>query len=181
MILGRRAWRELPCTARAYASIASLVASGVVAAAIAASLVLAVPALAGPTAAPEKTKLRVVALNAPTRVKLDHPFTVSVRVTNRGSRTVPTVAVRVSIGPLPDPGFKIKWASARGGPLRAGASRNFSFPITISSRYDKEHTDKVSGQTLSFYGAGNYVIEACTGPTLSSDEACRETPTITAT
>ena len=133
-----------------------------------------------PVAAPEKTKLRVVALKAPTRVKLDHPFTVSVTVTNRGPKTVRTVAVRVSVGPLPDPGFKIKWASARSGPLKAGASRSFSFQITISARYDKEHTDKVSGQTLSFYGAGNYVIEACTGPTVSSDEGCRETPTITA-
>ena len=101
-------------------------------------------------------------------------------MTNRGTKTAPTVAVKVSIGPLPDPGFKIKWASTRSGPLKAGASRSFSFQITISSRYDKEHTDKVSGQTLSFYGAGNYVIEACTGPIVSSDEGCRETPTITA-
>jgi hypothetical protein len=166
--------------ARRHAIVVPLAAAAMFAAATVASLVVAVPSLAGSATAPERTKLQVVALNAPTRVKLDHPFTVSGRVTNRGPKTVPTVAVRVSVGPLPDPGFKIKWASARSGALKPAASRNFSFPITISARYDKEHTDKVSGQTFSFYGAGNYVIEACPGLAVSSGEGCRETPTITA-
>ena len=178
MTLERRPRRGLLGAARTLSSFTPLAAA--LAVASAASLGLVPPSRAGSGAAPEKTKLRIVTLKAPARVKLDHPFTVSVGVVNRGTKTVPTVAVRVSIGPIPDPGFKIRWASTSSGPLKPGASRSFSFRITISSRYDKGHTDKVSGQTLSFYGAGSYVIEACTGPAVSSDEACRETPTITA-
>jgi hypothetical protein len=177
MALERRGWGERRCSARESTGIVAAVVGSFV---VAATLAVAVPALAAGGAAAEKTTLRVVALTTPTRITLDHPIPVSVRVKNRGSRTAATVAVRVSVGPLPDPGFKISWATARSGPLKPGASQSFAFKITISSRYDKEHTDKVSGQTLSFYGAGNYVIEACTGPTLSSDDACRESPAIRA-
>jgi hypothetical protein len=157
-----------------------LAVAGSLAAAAVVSLALPVPSGAMSAGTPEKTTLRVAALKTPARLGLDNAITVSVRVTNRGSKTVPTVAVRLSVGPLPDPGFKISWATARRGALKPGGSMNFSFQIKISSRFDKEHTDKVSGQILSFYGAGNYVIEACTGLTLASDDACRESPTITA-
>ena len=138
------------------------------------------PARASPVAGPEKTTLRVVTFKAPTRLNLDHPATVSVTVANRGAKAVPAVAVRISVGPLPDPGFKISWATARSGPLKPGASRSFTFQIKIASRFDKDHTDKKNGQILSFYGAGSYVIEACAGPTLTSDDACRESPIVTA-
>ena len=134
-----------------------------------------------PSAVPEKTTLRVATLKVPNRFTLDHRATISLTVTNHGSKTAPTVAVRLSVGVLPDPGFKISWATARTGALKGGASRSFTLHVTISSRYDKDHTDKVSGQTLSFYGAGTYVIEACTGPTLASDDACRESPAIRVT
>ena len=148
-------------------------------AASAASLVLAASAFATPYVTPEKTTLSVVTLKTPARLTLDHPATISLTVKNRGSKTVPAVAVRLSVGLLPDPGFKISWATARTAALTAGASRSFTFHVTISSRYDKEHTDKVTGQTLSFYGAGTYVIEACTGPTLTADDACRDSPALT--
>jgi hypothetical protein len=180
MLVDRRRRRGPLRPTREHAGIVALAVIASLAAACAFSLVLALPAQATPTATPEKTTLRVVALKAPTRLKLDHLVTVSVTVKNRGTKTVPTVAVRLSVGPLPDPGFKISWATTRSPALKPGASRNFTFHIKISSRFDKEHTDKVSGQILSFYGAGNYVIEACTGPTLTSDDACRETPTIRA-
>jgi hypothetical protein len=157
-----------------------LFAAGSVAAATLASLVLVHPGGAATGAGPEKTTLRVVALKAPARLRLDHPATVSVTVANRGPKTARRVALRLSVGPIPDPGFKITWATARGGALKPGASRSFTFHVTISSRFDRDHTDKVSGQTVSFYGAGDYVLEACTGPTLSTDEACRESRTITA-
>lgn len=142
--------------------------------------------LLAPTLAParalghERPALRAAALKAPARLRLDHPAAVSVTVVNRGAKTVRRVAVRLSVGPIPDPGFKITWATAKSGPLRPGAARSFRFHVTISSRFDKDHTDKVSGQTVSFYGPGAYVLEACTGPTLATDEACRESHTITA-
>jgi hypothetical protein len=176
----RRCRRGPLRSTRHRASLVVLAVAGSFAGATAASLMLSVPLLAMSVATPEKTTLRVVALKTPTTLRLDHAVTISVRVANRGSKTVPTVAVRLSLGPLPDPGFKISWGTARTGALKPGGSRTVSFLIKISSRFDKEHTDKVSGQTLSFYGAGNYVIEACTGPTLTSDDACRESPTITA-
>jgi hypothetical protein len=91
-----------------------------------------------------------------------------------------SVAAKLSLGPIPDPGFKITWATARSGPLKPGASRTFVFRIKISSRFDKDHTKKISGQTLSFYGAGTYMLEACTGLAPSSDEGCRDSHTITA-
>jgi hypothetical protein len=149
-----------------------------VAAASAASLVERASAAA--RAAPEKTTLRVVALTSPARLRLDRSAPVSVTVANRGRKTVRRVAVKLSLGPIPDPGFKITWATARSGALKPGASRTFAFRIKISSRFDKDHTKKVSGQTISFYGAGTYMLEACTGLAPRSDEGCRESHTITA-
>jgi hypothetical protein len=160
--------------------LVALAVAGSVAAATAPSLVEG--ARASPTTrfASEKTTLRVVALKSPVRLRLDQSAPVSVTVANRGRKTVRSVAVRLSLGPIPDPGFKITWATARSGALKPGASRSFTFHIKISSRFDKDHIRKVSGQTISFYGAGNYVLEACTGLALSSDEGCRESHTITA-
>jgi hypothetical protein len=179
MVAGRRRG-GVSGSRRGRAVVVALAAVASAAAVYAASLGAARPAHAAPAAASEKTTLRVTALRAPTRLMLDRAVTVSLTVTNRGAKTAPTVAVRLSIGPIPDPGFKISWATARTGPLKPGRSRNFTFHIKISSRFDKDHTDKVSGQIVSFYGAGNYVLEACTGPTLTSDDACRDSHTITA-
>ena len=170
----------LQLSARPLLRTAVLAAAGSVAAATTALLFASAASAATPPA-PAKTTLRVVALKAPIRVTLDRAVPVSVTVTNRGKKTVPAVALRLSVGLLPDPGFKITWATARSGPLKPGASRTFAFRIKIASRHDRDHTEKVSGQTLSFYGAGTYVIEACPGRTPSTDEACRESRTITAT
>lgn len=127
----------------------------------------------------EKTGLRVVALRSPFKLRLDRSTPVSVTVANRGRKTARSVAVRLSVGPIPDPGFKITWATARSGALKPGASRTFAFRVKILSRFDKDHTKKVSGQIVSFYGAGTYALEACTGLVATSDEGCRESHTIT--
>jgi hypothetical protein len=150
------------------------------AAAVAAAVLAWSPAEAARTVAPEKTTLRISALDAPTRFRLDHPLTVVVTVTNRGLKTVPRGSVRLSLGPVPDPGFKITWATAALRPLGPGSSRRFPFRVTISSRFDKSHADRVGGQIFSFYGVGNYVLEACAGRTPTSDEACRESRMIAA-
>jgi hypothetical protein len=180
MIVNSR-WRRPRRSADRHAGVVLLTVAGSFAAVTAAALVHSVPAHAERVGAPEKTTLRVVGLKAPIKFRLDHATAVTVTVANRGKKTVRRLAVRLSVGPLPDPGFKISWTTARSGALKPGASRSFTFQIKISSRFDKDHTKKANGQIVSFYGAGNYVLEACTGPTLTSDDACRESHTIRVT